>query len=63
MKFAIINSSYTFAINMLTPLPDEQRAQGGLFTYKSSLKSAVGAPHKKIVAVFFSFYTFEYNTI
>jgi len=33
MKFAIIKSDYIFAINMLTPLPVEQRAQGELFIF------------------------------
>lgn len=32
MKLAVHLNRYTFAINMLTPLPVEQRAQGELFT-------------------------------
>jgi hypothetical protein len=33
MKFEIKKSNRIFAINMLTPLPVEQRAQGELFIF------------------------------
>jgi hypothetical protein len=42
MKFAIVKPKYIFVINMLTPLPDEQRAQGGLFAYTPLRKPAIG---------------------